>query len=56
MKKDKTRHFETFLAICYPQYLPPPGKLGKHSENGAQPYSPIWAVNNDPKVKNVNVE
>ena len=32
MKENKTRHFETFLAICYPQTLPPLGKLGKRSE------------------------
>ncbi len=29
MKKDKTRHFETFLGQSYPQKLPAVGKLGK---------------------------
>lgn len=36
MKKDKTRHFETFLGQSYPQKLPDVGKLGKHRiNNGA---------------------
>ena len=33
MKKDKTRHFETFLGQSYPQKLPDVGKLGKHDVN-----------------------
>lgn len=33
MKKDKTRHFETFYGKSYPQKLPYVGKLGKHDVN-----------------------
>ena len=33
MKKDKTRHFETFLGQSYPEKLPAVGKLGKHDVN-----------------------
>ena len=33
MKKDKTRHFETFYGKSYPQKLPEVGKLGKHDVN-----------------------
>lgn len=36
MKKDKTRHYETFLGESYPQKLPKVGKVGKHRiNNGA---------------------
>ena len=41
MKKDKTRHFETFLGQSYPQKLPDVGKLGKHAvNNGALDHNP----------------
>lgn len=33
MKKDKTRHFETFYGKSYPEKLPAVGKLGKHDVN-----------------------
>ena len=33
MKKDKTRHFETFYGKSYPKKLPAMGKLGKHDVN-----------------------
>lgn len=33
MKKDKTRHFETFYGKSYPKKLPDVGKLGKHDVN-----------------------
>lgn len=33
MKKDKTRHFETFYGKSYHQKLPDVGKLGKHDVN-----------------------
>ena len=33
MKKDKTRHFETFSWQSYPKKLPDVGKLGKHDVN-----------------------
>ena len=33
MKKDKTRHFETFYSKSYPQKFPDMGKLGKHHIN-----------------------
>ena len=43
MKKDKTRHFETFLGQSYPQKLPDVGKLGKHDVNNG-------ALDQDPEV------
>ena len=52
MKKDKTRHFETFLGQSYPQKLPDVGKLGKHDVNngvlvktskGLKPIATTWS-------------
>ena len=43
MKKDKTRHFETFYGKSYPQKLPAAGKLGKHDVNNG-------ALDQDPEV------
>ena len=43
MKKDKTRHFETFLGQSCPQKLPDVGKLGKHDVNNG-------ALDQDPEV------
>lgn len=33
MKKDKTRHFETFLGQSYPEILPQRGNMGKRRIN-----------------------
>ena len=43
MKKDKTRHFETFFSESYPEKLPDVGKLGKHRINNG-------ALDQDPEV------
>jgi hypothetical protein len=41
MKKDKTRHFETFLGESYPEILPQWGTMGKHPiNNGALDHDP----------------
>lgn len=33
MKKNKTRHFETFFSESYPEILPQWGNMGKHRIN-----------------------
>ena len=43
MKKDKTRHFETFLGESYPEILPQRGNMGKHDVNNG-------ALDQDPEV------
>ena len=45
MKKDKTRHFETFSWQSYPKKLPDVGKLGKHDVNNG-------VFGQEPDVKN----
>lgn len=43
MKKNKTRHFETFLGESYPEILPQRGNMGKRRINN-------WALDQDPEV------
>lgn len=53
MKKDKTRHFETFLGQSYPQKLPDVGKLGKHDVNNEVFGQDLGRIENqEPGVKN----
>lgn len=43
MKKDKTRHYETFYAESYPEILPQWGNMGKHRINNG-------VLDQDPEV------
>ena len=43
MKKNKTRHFETFLGESYPEILPQRGNMGKRRINNG-------ALDQDPEV------
>ena len=53
MKKDKTRHFETFYGKSYPQKLPDVWKLGKHDVNNGVFGQDLGRVEGqEPNVKN----